>query len=82
MAYGARCTWWDSVRETSVTPAGVPCCPHCGGVLFEVPSERGWWAGVDAHEADGHPGYRAFIEWQRGRCYPNVELAAAAYRAR
>lgn len=94
IVYGARCVWWDSISEVGEKPAsagspfpaspgerGLPCCPHCGGVLFEVPSETEWWVGVDQHEAAGNPGYRAFVEWLRSRCFPNVATARAAFDA-
>lgn len=83
IAYGANCRWWGSIGEvgTSSRGSGLPCCPRCGGMLFEMESEGEWWSGVDAYEAGGHPGYRAFIEWLRGRCYPTFDAAKAAYDA-
>lgn len=80
IAYGARCTWWDSVTEAKQLPSGVPCCPHCRGVLFEVPSEDLWWQQVDEYAASTTPGYRQFIEWVRGKCFNGQE--AAHYRER
>lgn len=85
VVYGARdCVWWDTIDNAGRTPprAGVsiPCCPHCGSVLFEVPSEQDWFAAVDKYEAQGHPGYRALIEWARGKCFPNHALTKAAYK--
>ncbi len=79
IVYGARCSWWGSIDEVSTTASGLPCCPHCGGVLLEVDSEKEWWAGVDQFEADGHPGYRAFLVWLRGKCRPSVEMARAEF---
>ena len=58
---------------------GLPCCPHCGSMLFEVESEQVWFDGVDKYEANGHPGYRKFIEWMRGKCFPSLEEAQAHY---
>lgn len=80
IVYGAFCSWWDSISAASRTPSGIPCCPHCGGVLFEVPTEESWWADVDRYEAAGHSGYRAFIEWERGRCFPSPGIALSIYR--
>ena len=54
-------------------------CPHCGSVLLEVPDLNAWWAGVNLHESEGHPAYGAFIEWLRGRCYPNLKAANMAF---
>lgn len=81
IAYGATCSWWDSITEVAATPSGLPCCPHCGGVLFEVEDEAQWWAGVERYEENGHPGYRGMIEWARGKCFggPPLEAMSRAY---
>lgn len=71
IAYGAHCTWWDTIAEVDVSPAsGLPLCPGCGGVLMEVPTETKWWAAV----VD-----RPFTEWCRGRCFTDPEQAREAY---
>lgn len=80
---GARCTWWDTIDKTGrvATPSGhsLPCCPHCSGVLLEVPNEEAWFEGVDRYEAAGNPGYRALTEWARGKCFPTYGDLRAAY---
>jgi hypothetical protein len=81
VVYGARCTWWGLITETSKTGSGLPCCPHCRGVLFEIASEAEWWSGVDQAEAGGRAGYRALIEWAHGRCFPSFDDLEAAYAA-
>jgi hypothetical protein len=81
IAFGVRCTWWDSIgRVGHVGPPGMrlPCCPTCGGMLYEVKDEATWMAGVDKHEAR-HPGYRAMVLWARGRCFPNHEAVKRAF---
>jgi hypothetical protein len=88
--YGAVCTWFGSIHEVGSTkprsgdvgPA-LPCCPLCGGVLYEMEDEAEWWSGVDAFErgeyplptAHAHPGYRAMFEWQKTqkKCFPSVD---------
>lgn len=65
--YGATCTWFGSIHETKQTPAGLPGCPYCGGLLFEMVHEGKWWELVDGFERNGHPRYRAMWEWQRGQ---------------
>jgi hypothetical protein len=55
------------------------CCPRCRGPVISVPTEAKWWRHVDDYEREGHPGYRAFIAWLRGRCFPTLEHAHAAY---
>lgn len=92
LAYGATCTWFGSIHETKTIPsamgptAGIPCCPFCGGVLFEIDHEGQWWAGIDSYEKEGHPGYRAMWEWQRGqkKCFSlrnGIKELEAAYAA-
>lgn len=87
IVYGMRCTWWDGIDKVGLTEPGasghrIPCCPHCGSVLFEMDSEEPWWAGAQRYEKNGHPGYRAMIEWARGRCFPNMVALELAYGAR
>lgn len=78
---GALCTFWGSIDTVKVNADGLPVCPHCGGVLYEYPDEATWFKGVDSYEAGGHPGYRALIEWARGKCFPGMREAIAAYVA-
>lgn len=78
---GARCTWWDAIHNVGHLASGLPCCPHCGSVLFEYRDERHWWEQVDRWEAAGHPGYRALVEWSRGRCFPSLAAVQAAFLA-
>ena len=81
IAYGARCTWWDGIRQIGKRD-GLPCCPHCRNVLFEMENEGQWFSGVDRHEANGHPGYRAMVEWARGKCFKNYNELKKAYEER
>jgi len=85
IVYGVGCTWWDSIYKVGHTPPmnghRLPCCPHCGSVLMELPDEAAWWKGVDRYEADKEPGYRKLVEWQRGKCFPNMGVARVAYAA-
>lgn len=81
IVYGARCTWWDSIASVSTNTSGLPCCPHCGSVLFEVESELVWFTNIEAHVArSGDVDYRAFIEWLRGKCFPNHAVARLEFR--
>ena len=65
-----------------VSDAQLPCCPHCGSMLFEVENEQVWFEGVDRYEQDGHPGYRKQMEWMRGKCFKDMAAAKAAYDAK
>jgi hypothetical protein len=79
IVYGARCGWWGSIDEVAATASGLPCCPYCHGVLFEVDSEETWWAGARVYEAEGHPGYVAFLEQNRGEHFPTINALLSAY---
>ena len=86
LCYGATCTWFGSIHETGKN-GPLPCCPHCGGVLFEMADEGEWWAGVDRYEREQPwPGYRAMWEWQRAqkRCFSQrrgIDGLVTAWRA-
>ncbi len=87
--YSVGCTWHGPIDAVGSTdseklkipglPKGysLPCCPHCGSVLFETESEQEWKDAVKAAEDGGAVNYVAFIEWLRdcGRCFENYELA-------
>lgn len=60
---------------------GLPCCPHCKGLLLEVPDMDSWMSSVRKHDANGNPGYVVFVEWLRGRCFKTMLEAKAAYTA-
>lgn len=75
IVYGANCSWWDDISAVATLPSGLPCCPHCSGVLYET-SERKWWEGVDARTSATDPNYAKFIEWLRGKCFTEGWLAA------
>lgn len=87
LAYGAICTWFGSIHQTKPTSGGLPGCPFCGGVLFEMNDEGEWWSSVDQYEREKpHPGYRAMWEWQRTQkqCFSlrnGVDDLVSAYRA-
>jgi len=81
---GARCAWWDDISETANSGpgrSGIPLCPHCRSPLYQH-EPKAWWSGVDRHEATVHPGYRAMIEWSRGRCFPSFSAMQVAYDKR
>ncbi len=85
IAYGVVCTWWDSIEKVGKTPPGksghsIPCCPNCGGVLYELPNEEKWFEGSAEYEAAGHPGYRKMLEWGRGRCFKGFPALEQAYK--
>jgi len=73
IVYGATCTWWDSIDKVAATDSGLPCCPHCRGVLFES-SNDDWEAQTMKHN-EKHPGYKEFIAWSRGKCFKKISHA-------
>lgn len=83
IVYGARCSWWDDISKVGRTPKSnngisIPCCPHCGSVLFEM-TESNWWKSVDHYEANRHPGYRKMVEWRRGKHFTTQAEAEIEY---
>ncbi len=83
IAYGANCVWWDTIDKASrhLTGSGLPCCPHCQGVLFEVETSDEWWRMVAAYETDGNPGYRELMTWLQGKCFRTLTGAQNAFDA-
>jgi hypothetical protein len=87
IVHGARCCWWDSIDKCGKTPPkgnplhSLPCCPHCGSVLFQV-EESDWWDSVDSYEKRGNKDYRKMIEWSRGKCFKSSETLRKAYELR
>lgn len=76
---GANCTWWGIIYDIAKR-GGLPCCPHCGSMLYEYPSMTEWWASVDRFEAAGHAGYHKLIEWTRDKHFKTSKDAVAAYK--
>ena len=80
IVYGANCVWWDSIDKASTIdgePGGLPCCPHCRGVLLEIKADK-WEKGV-RDLAEKESGYDELIAWMRGKCFPTYPEAMAAY---
>lgn len=78
VVFGAGCTWWDTIDKAGKNAVGMPVCPHCSSVLYELPTMKDWYDRVDAHDKQ-EPGYREFINWLRGQCFPGMDQANAAY---
>lgn len=77
LAMSISCTWWDSLTKAALEH-GQPVCPHCGRPALRFP-EKLWWERIDYHGNSSAPGYRQFVEWLRGRCFPNERQARAVY---
>jgi hypothetical protein len=78
VVYGATCSWWDTIDKAGSTVGGLPGCPHCGGPLYEVPTEAEWWAGVYKKVEVDDPDYGEFITWLRGRCHRGPDFFQSA----
>jgi hypothetical protein len=52
---------------------GLPACPKCGGVLFEMESKQEWDGLVEKYSTENdEPLYSEFVESLReGPCKPN-----------
>lgn len=59
---------------------GLPCCPHCQSVLFQMDEDK-FWRGALEHQQKGHTNYETFLRWTmtQKRCWPTLAEAAAAY---
>lgn len=83
IVYGANCVWWDTIDKAGKTPEhngiSIPCCPHCGSVLFQIEDSK-WHDGVAAHDAK-NPGYADMIKWSQGKCFQSQYDCIAAYEA-
>lgn len=79
VVYAVKCSWWDFFDKVSKKSSGLPCCPHCGSVLFLI-EEGDWNRGVKEHEAKGHPGYGDMISWTRGKCFGSLSELERDYK--
>ena len=60
--YGVVCTWRGPIQNVGVRDNGLPCCPHCGGVLFEMETKDIWDKQIVDFDKK-HPGYADFQSW-------------------
>lgn len=58
--------WTDDLTTLQRTPSGIPCCPN-GHVGFESPAPS-WWEGARDYEANGNPGYVAWLQEIKETC--------------
>lgn len=85
VAFGANCSWWDLKQNVgtmrNVRPGStsdLPCCPKCGGVLFEAELEQ-WWIAAETYEKNGHGAYQDYLEWAQGKCFPTTQIATEVW---
>lgn len=69
--YGAACSWNGPIAKIG-SNGGLPACPHCKGMLFEMDAGK-WHAGIADYclKRDDRD-YPAFMAWlsNRGTCSP------------
>jgi hypothetical protein len=79
IVYGATCVWWDSIDKAAYgLRTGLPVCPHCGSVLFEVENIEVWNELIEKAD-EKEPGYKELLEWMRGRCFKTLDDARIAF---
>lgn len=90
--YGANCSWHGPIADiaTKTLPVNpynpmeetvtLPCCPHCGGMLFEFPNKQIWDDAIAVTEGKV-PGYADYVAWLSsvGVCWPNNGEALKRY---
>lgn len=67
MWYGPCGYWTDDWAKLTTFGPGIPCCPKCGSPGFQT-TAKAWLSGATRFEGEGHPGYRAFVNWMKERC--------------
>lgn len=87
IVYGAGCTYWGSIYSVKRGPGGLPACPHCGGLLYQMQTEQAWLDATDTHAQEANdPEFSAFIRWTKGRrclsLHPDLDGATAYDRLR
>lgn len=58
---------WTDPKGNGAMNGGIPCCPECGSVGYQMTSDE-WWEGVQGMEQD-EPGYYKFIKGLRNTCH-------------
>jgi len=76
IAHGVFCTWHDDKANVGVNGV-LPCCPHCRGLLYEMP-EAQWLSQMAKHNAS-NPGYAQLMVWSKGKCFPTFTALKDAY---
>lgn len=71
--YGTRCSYHAPKDKLPLT-GGLPVCPHCRNVLFEMPQAEWNSSTLQYAETVCDPGYIDFIKWSENReCIPLID---------
>jgi len=75
------CSFVGSIHQVGNSD-GLPCCPHCGSMLLELPTKEDYLTGVPEYDKK-HPGYAEFVNWNieasKTRCFPSLAKAIEIY---
>jgi len=82
IVYGVGCLWWGSIKDVAVNKAGLPVCPHCNSLLFEVDSQTKWDQQIaDYATKTGDTKYIEFMAWLKGKCRKDIRDARAEFES-
>jgi hypothetical protein len=80
ICFGVNCTYWGICQNAGVQPGtGLPCCPHCFGLLWEYADEAEFMADAQEYQDAGHPGFVTMVMWMKDRYYCYKDLEACCY---
>lgn len=80
--YGVGCFWFAPIRDARPNAHGLPCCPTCSSLLYEVKSKEFFWGQAKNYDAAGHPGYLNMMLWIKAERHHflTIQEAEAAYK--
>lgn len=70
-----------TIELKPVPGGGLPCCPFCKSVLFQIDEDKFWKDCVKYAKQTNSPNYPEFMLWlmKQPRCWPTVSDAAAVF---
>jgi hypothetical protein len=82
IVYGATCTFWGQITDAAQLPSGLPCCPHCHGILFQM-DFKDWFDQAMKYAKDNKdPEYLEFLFFMMKRqCKPYAINAGGSSNA-
>lgn len=67
------CTYWTDDWNKVDTSCDIPQCPKCGSPGFQGTAKE-WFDGVKRFQAEGNPGYVAFVAQSMSQCIPRMKF--------
>lgn len=72
--YGPCMYWTDNWNALSSSPTGIPCCPYCGTVGFQITHQE-WMNGAIRFAAEtDQPGYPKWLLDIKEVCSPEMSM--------